>query len=187
MPRHGAGEAASGEGLAPEHAPSSEVDRLRAELQEASERVLRSQAELENFRRRTRRETQEELRFANQPLVMDLLAVMDNVQRAIDAAQQTHDSAGLLEGFRMVALQLSETLKKYGCAPIDAVGQAFDPTHHQAIAQQPSDQVPAGSVIEVPLAGYQLHDRVIRPAQVVVSTGGAEAHGNEDVRHKEPR
>ncbi len=153
--------------------PLDEVTQLRLQLQEAQDRVLRSQAELENFRRRIRREMEEERRYATQPLLTDLFPVMDNIDRAIQAATQSQDASGLLEGFQMVAGQLSETLKKHGCTRIEAVGQSFDPALHEAISQMPSDEHPEGTVSHLALEGYQLHDRVVRPAQVVVSAGGS--------------
>ena len=150
------------------------LESLQAQLKEAEDRVLRNQAELENFRRRARREIEEERRFANQPLLMDLFPVMDNIDRAIGAASQTADGGGLLEGFQMVAQQLLDTLAKHHCVKIAAEGQPFDPALHEAISQQPSDEYSSGTVMLVTQEGYQLHDRVIRPVQVIVSTGPAE-------------
>lgn len=157
----------------PIDALGDEVATLKEQLKQAEDRFLRSEAELENFRRRSRRELEEERRFANQPLLTDLFPVIDNIDRAIVAAEQGSDASGLLEGFKMVAQQLSDTLEKHHCTPIDAIGKPFDPALHEAILQQPSED-PRGTVIFVALQGYQLHDRVIRPTQVIVSTGSAQ-------------
>jgi molecular chaperone GrpE len=151
-----------------------QLESLKMQLRDAEDRVLRRQAELENFRRRARRESEEQRKFANQPLLMSLFPVMDNIDRAIAAASQAADASGLLEGFRMVAQQLVDTLQEHNCHQIDALGQLFDPALHEAISQQPSDEYPSGTVTKVAQVGYQLHDRVIRPAQVIVSTGPAE-------------
>jgi molecular chaperone GrpE len=159
----------------------AEIERLTGELAEAKDRFLRAQAEVENFRRRTRREMQEERQFANQPLLTDLLPILDNMERAIDAASQAStDASGLLQGFEMVHLLLQSVLEKYHCRRVPAEGCEFDPTRHQALLQETSS-APKGAVTRVNQHGYQLHDRVIRPAQVVVSAGmdtGAAASGS---------
>ncbi|MEZ6121314.1 MAG: nucleotide exchange factor GrpE [Pirellulaceae bacterium] len=147
------------------------VSKLQAELEEANNRVLRSQAELENFRRRMRREMQDERKFAAQPLLTDLLPIVDNIERAIESAQQSSDQSGLLDGVKMVAGQLLAILEKHDCPRIQALGEDFDPNMHEAIGHQPSDQYESGKVMLVAGQGYRLHDRVIRPAQVIVSKG----------------
>jgi molecular chaperone GrpE len=154
---------------------SQRIQQLEVELQQAQDRLLRSQAELENFRRRTQREMHEERRFANQSVLVDLLPVLDNMERAIDAAEQNPECAGLLQGFTMLHQLLLSTLEKHGCRRVLADGVNFDPTLHEAVMQAPSSQHPAGSIIQVHQQGYQLHDRVIRPAQVVVSSGAPTA------------
>ncbi|MCP4191919.1 MAG: nucleotide exchange factor GrpE [Planctomycetaceae bacterium] len=150
---------------------SSELDRLKSELAEAQDRVLRSQAEMENFRRRTRRDVEDERRFATKSLLSDLLPVLDNIQRAIEAGKQAGDGAGLLQGFEMVYQQLLEVLNQHHCPQLGTVGDPFDPALHEAIAEEPSEDLPKGVVTRVHLSGYKLHDRLIRAAQVVVSSG----------------
>ncbi len=150
---------------------STELDDLQEQLQQAKDRWLRTEAELENVRRRMQREMQEQTRFANQSLLVDLLPVLDNIERAIDAAQRSSEGGGLLEGFKMVQQLLLSTFERYHCTRVRATGQDFDPSLHEALAQMPSPDVPAGHVLHVSQEGYQLHDRVIRPAQVVVSSG----------------
>src|SRR5687768_13281359 len=150
------------------------IAELESQLKEASERALRLQAELENYRKRAQREMADERRYALVPLVRDLLPALDNLQRAIEAAQAQHrseNSDGLLEGVKMVGVQLESVLKQHGCTPIETVGHPFDPNQHQAIAQEPSTEHPAGTVTRATQVGIKLHDRVIRPAQVFVSTG----------------
>jgi molecular chaperone GrpE len=178
-----------GTSAAPSKAPESElvlsaadqkVAELESQLQEASQRALRAQAELENYRKRIQREMDSEIRYAALPLVRDLLAVLDNLNRAIEATQarsagEVSADSGLLEGVRMVAAQFESTLKQHGCMPIETVGTPFNPNEHQAIAQEPSTEHPAGTVTRATQVGYKLHDRVVRPAQVFVSTGPANA------------
>ena len=150
----------------------SELDRLTEELQAANDRCVRAQADLENFRKRARREMDDERRYAPLPLLRDLLAVVDNLGRAVQAAEQQQDS-GLVEGVQMVLSQFESILNQHHCQEIQAAGVPFDPNLHEAISQLPSDEYEAGIVAQVAIAGYQLHDRVIRPAQVIVSTGPA--------------
>jgi molecular chaperone GrpE len=154
---------------AEENEPSCE--HLQNELTDIRNQLLRSQAELENFRRRMQREMQDERRFANQALLLDLLPVLDNMERAIHAAQQGPEATGLLEGFKLLHQLLISTLNKFHCRPIQAHGVQFDPSLHQALAHVPSSEHPEGWVTHVNQPGYRLHDRVIRPAQVVVSSG----------------
>jgi len=144
----------------------------RLELAECQDRLLRMQAEMENLRRRTAREIADERRYAALPMVRDLLEVLDNVDRAIEAGENTPDSVSLLEGFRLVGKQLRSVLEKHEVKPIAAEGEPFDPNRHEAILQQPSDQ-PKGTVVLVTQGGYQLHGRVVRPSQVIVSAGEA--------------
>ena len=146
----------------------SELDK--SELEKAQDRVLRLQAELENLRRRSARELNEHSKYASLPLVRDLLPVVDNIDRAIEAAKNSQSAEGLLEGFGLVAQQVKSVLGQHHCTEIDASERPFDPNLHEAILQQPSTEHPPGTVIQVAQVGYQLHDRVIRPSQVIVST-----------------
>ena len=100
----------------------------------------------------------------------DLLPIINNVERAIEAAEKNADAAALLEGFKMVSRQLDELLKLHHCTRIEALHAPFDPNVHHAIMQQPSEEHPANTVLTVTQNGYQLHDRVVRPSQVIVST-----------------
>lgn len=148
-----------------------EIEQLRQQLGEAEKRTLLAQADLENFRRRTRRDMQVQLQYASLPMMSELLDALDNLQRAIDAHANDPSSEGLLEGVRLVAQQISTILENNGCKKIESIGQPFDPNLHQAVQMQPSDQFPANTVMHELRTGFQLHDRVIRPAQVFVSTG----------------
>jgi molecular chaperone GrpE len=157
------------------------IAELEAHLKDATNKALRVQAELENYRKRAQRELADERKYAVVPLVRDLLPVFDNLQRAIDATPTRRASEGappanvelssLLEGVQMVATQLEAILQQHGCVRIETVGAAFDPNQHEAIAQEPSSEHPGGTVTRATQVGYKLHDRVIRPAQVFVSTG----------------
>ncbi|HWL75243.1 MAG TPA: nucleotide exchange factor GrpE [Burkholderiaceae bacterium] len=150
-------------------AQTSQSDSSAGEVRQLQDRLLRTQAELDNFRKRSRRELEDERRYAELPLLRDLLPVVDNVTRAIEAAQKNADAASLLEGFRMVSQQLGSVLERHHCKPIKALHEPFDPHLHEAIMQQPSNELPENSVLMVTQEGYQVHDRVIRPSQVIVS------------------
>jgi len=152
-----------------EPAGEAAADVSGADAAALQDRLLRLQAELENFRKRSRREYDEAQRYREIDLLRDLLPVLDNVHRAIDAAGKTADIEGLREGFRMTAQQIEKVLGSHGCATIATDGTPFDPTVHDAIQQQVVPGVSAGTVVATVNPGYTLHDRVVRPAQVIVA------------------
>jgi len=145
------------------------TDGLSSQLQDAEERVLRAQAEIENVRKRGRREYEDLLRYGEMNLLRDILPVLDNIERAIEASESTTDIETLREGFRMTASQIEKLLESHGCETIKTENEVFDPTVHEAISQQPGNGADPGTVIGVTSRGYVLHDRVVRPAQVVVA------------------
>jgi molecular chaperone GrpE len=161
---HAAGAAAALE------ASEMEISKLRTDLDDATDRVLRAQAELDNYRKRARREIEDERRYATLPLLRDLLPVLDNIHRAIAAAETSANGGSLLDGVRLIAQTMESALAQHNCKRIDALGKPFDPAFHQAISQQSTDDFPPGTVVLVAQDGYVLHERVIRPAQVIVST-----------------
>ena len=144
---------------------------LDRQLQEAQEQVLRVQAELENYRKRSRREFDDAQRYREMDLLRDLLPVFDNVLRAVEAAERTTDVDSLRAGFRMTAQLIEKVIQSHGCQSIDAEGKPFDPAIHDCILHQPTPGVVPGTVVGVASRGYSLHDRVVRPAQVIVAKG----------------
>lgn len=174
--RHGqrAGRPAEGEGSAPRpEAPSAGPDTavLQQELSEWKDRSLRLAADLENFRKRALKDREEAHHFGHQNLVKDLLPSVDNLERAVDHARKAGEAAssGLLEGVELVLRELHAVLAKHGVTSIEPLGQAFDPSLHEAMAQVPDGSKPANTVVEVFQRGYQLRGRLLRPARVVVS------------------
>ncbi len=145
------------------------MTQVQAEIAALKDRELRARAELENYRKRAARELTDSLRYANLPIMRDLLPVLDNVERAIEAAEKNADAAGLLEGLKLMRQQLQDVLQRHHCRPIEALHAAFNPHLHHAILQQPSEEFPPNTVLIVTQNGYQLHDRVVRPSQVIVS------------------
>lgn len=157
---------------APPETRDEAMEQMRAEVQEADKRVLQAQAEAENFRKRMRRDFEDQIKFAPMGIVTDILEVRDNLVRAIEAADASgEDVAGLKEGVQMVAKQLDDTLAKHNIREIPAQGELFDPNYHEAISQMPSAEYPEGTIAHVAVTGFQMFDRVIRPSQVVVSAG----------------
>lgn len=156
-------------------ADAEESQDLDAELAAEKDRTLRLQAEMQNLRNRTSREIADERKYGALPALRDLLPVVDNIDRAIEAAEKQEEGAGLLEGFKLVRQQLMSVLQQHGCQPIEGLGEPFDPQVHEAILKQPSDEYPADHVMMVTQQGYQLHDRVVRPSRVIVSSGPAAA------------
>jgi molecular chaperone GrpE len=152
-----------------EKIPVDDSEKLRAELEQAKDRSLRLQAELDNYRKRASRELEDRLKYADMGILRELLPVLDNIQRAVEHAENSSDPASLLEGFKMVGNQLQSVLEERDCTKIPAFGAPFDPNLHHAISQMPSADHPANTILIVTQDGYQLHDRVVRPSQVVVS------------------
>jgi molecular chaperone GrpE len=151
--------------------------QLEAELSEAQDRYMRNLAETENFKKRVARERVEERAYAAQEVVLSLLPLVDNLERALSAAKAQGGEADgplaqLEKGVDLVLKQFEEALKKQGVAVVEApVGTPFDPNLHQALLQEPSSEHAEGSVLEVLQKGYRMGDRLIRPALVKVAAG----------------
>ncbi len=167
--------AAGQESVEPAQAsPESELQDLRGKLAQKEEeargnydRFLRERAELDNFKKRMQREKAEAVRFACEPLIRELLPVVDNLERAVEHGNGNGES--VLEGVQLVLRALLGILERHGVKRIDAVGEPFDPTRHEAMAQVESAEVEPNRVIEQHHTGYLLHDRLLRPALVTVS------------------
>lgn len=147
---------------------SSELERLREENQSLRNQVLRTRADFENARRRTEREKQDSIRFANKRIFFDLLGVMDNFERAVAACTETEDP--FVEGVLMIQKQLEDVLTQNGVKEVPALNHPFDPYNHEAFAKETHPEVPENTVIEVFQKGYKFFDQLLRPATVKVST-----------------
>jgi molecular chaperone GrpE len=146
-----------------------EKDREIAELKD---KYLRSLADGENARKRIRQQSEESVRIQKEALLRDLLPIVDNLERAIEAGRAGgSDSKVIVEGVEMVLRSLSDFLKSHGVAPINAAGQPFDPLRHEAVDQVASDVHPPNTVVEEFHRGYLIGDRVLRPARVTVAKG----------------
>jgi molecular chaperone GrpE len=146
--------------------------RLQEKEKEAKEnydRFLRLSAELENYKKRAEKEKAETYKFANENILKDLLPVLDNLERALEHGRESGNLKGLLDGVELTHKALWTVLEKYGISKIEAMGEEFDPNHHEAVMVQEDAQKPAGQVISQLQIGYRLHNRLVRPAMVVVS------------------
>jgi molecular chaperone GrpE len=163
--------------------PAGELEALKARL-EAAERdrdkldtlARQVQADFENYQKRQQRDLAVERRYAQMPLASDLLPALDNLDRALSAAQQANDKGPLATGVAMVQGQLLDALRRHGVTRIEAQGQPFDPNKHQAVMQRPSAEHPPQTVVQVLEQGYMFHDRVLRPARVAVSVAAEPAN-----------
>jgi molecular chaperone GrpE len=139
------------------------------EAQENYDRYLRLSAELENYKKRAEKEKGETYKFANENILKDLLPVLDNLERALEHGRETGNLKALLDGIELTHKSFWTVLEKYGITRIEAMGEEFDPNHHEAVMVQEDAQKPAGQVISQLQIGYRLHNRLVRPAMVVVS------------------
>lgn len=155
--------------------PSVEELMLKLEsaeqrAEENYQRLLRSQADFENLKRRTQQERETQAKYASLPLIEKLLPVLDNFERALRASKETQDAESLAKGVEMVFKQVEEVLAGEGLVEIPTVGEKFDPNVHQAVMQEDSEEYESGVVTEEFQKGYKLKDKVIRPAMVKVSS-----------------
>jgi molecular chaperone GrpE len=139
------------------------------EIKALQDKYLRLAAEFDNYKRLSLREQRDSARFANEGLLKELLPILDNLERAVRSSKDKQRRDGLIQGVELTLKQFMETLAKFGVRPIASVGQAFDPSRHEAVARVESNTVPAGSVVDEFQRGYYLHDRILRPAMVTVS------------------
>ena len=146
---------------------TSRAAQTQERLKDTHERLLRTAAEFDNFRKRAQKEKDDVRKFAVESLLKDFLPVADNLERALDHAEE-HDLRQEIDGVRLVQKMLADALSKHGIVGFSAVGQPFDPNVHEALMQEESDR-PAGTVISEMARGYKLHDRLVRPAAVVVA------------------
>ncbi len=177
-------EDAPGFETAEQESAADPVEVLTAENAELKDRALRVMAEMENLRRRTEKELKDARQYSVATFARDMLTVSDNLRRAIEAVpeelRENADAnlAGLLEGVEMTERELLNQLEKNGVKKLEPAGQKFDPNFHQAMFEVPNTEVPNNTVVQVVQAGYQIGERVLRPAMVGVSKGGPKQAAN---------
>ena len=148
---------------------AAEVEDLKRQLAEKHDRLLRAVAEVDNVKRRTQRERDEYVRYANERLINDLLPILDNFDRALEAARATQEAAKVVEGVALIQRELLKVLERAGVSRYSALGERFDPNRHEATGRVVSVAQAPGTVVAELGAGYTLNGRVLRPAQVVVA------------------
>lgn len=152
---------------ATESAAVDPVAELQAKVDSLEDSLLRAKAESQNMQRRANAERNDAIRYANAELMRTLIPVLEDFDRTFAAADSADSS--ILEGTRLVHANLVKALRDFGLEPIEAAGESFDPSIHEALMHQPTDAMPPGRVMEQVTRGYRLRDRVLRPARVIVS------------------
>ncbi len=150
--------------------PADELERLRSEVEEYKDKFLRCKAEHQNAARRAANAQAEAVRFANSQLLRELLPAIDDLERLL-SAEAGGDVDTLKDAVRLIHENLAKVLRNSEVSVIETVGRPFDPALHEALSQQPSNDVPAGLVMHEFQRGYRLHDRTLRAARVIVSSG----------------
>ncbi len=148
----------------------SALEKLQSDMERFKDLALRSEADLQNFRKRAAREKEDAIKYSNAGFLERLIPILDNFDMGLNAARSDKNSA-ILAGLEMVAKQFQDFLTDTGVQAIDAAGQKFDPNLHEALAQEASKDVPEGHVIRQMRRGYKLKDRLLRAANVIVSKG----------------
>jgi molecular chaperone GrpE len=151
---------------------NARLAEMQAELNKYKDAALRAAADLDNYRKRVSRERDESIKYANAGFLERLIPVLDNFELGLQAARNAPEAVAIVDGLAMVYKQLQDFLANAGVETIDALGQTFDPNLHEALAQEESHEIPEGKVIRQMRRGYRLRDRLLRPANVVVSKGG---------------
>jgi len=160
------------------HKDAQEIERLKDQL-------LRLRADFDNYRKRSLREKNEIYENANEALMLELLPIVDHLQLAINSAREHKAHAAFQDGLQLIADQLITTLSKYGLNPFNSEKQIFDPNLHEAISCLPSETEPEGTIIAQSRQGYRFKNKILRPAQVVVS-GGKSAPPQTKANNQQP-
>ena len=159
------------------------IEKLKAAEESARKYLdlyVRTQAEMENLRKRLQKEKEDFLKFANESLIKELLPVVDNLENALKHAHDENSVEALREGIELTLKGMKDALSKAGVEEIKALGEPFDPNYHHAVSQEETDEVEPGTVVQVLQKGYTLNKRLLRPAMVVVSKRPEVANSNSD-------
>ena len=165
--------------------PDGTVEDFQGKYQLLQDQFTRLAADFDNYRKRMREEQESLIKYGAQKSVMELLPVLDNLERATASLSENSDPKVLFKSFSVVQKQLLDGLDAMGVKKVQAVGQPFDPQFHEAVNQMPSAEFPENTIMYEAQSGYQLHDKVIRPAMVVVSTGSPDGVAAEPTQATE--
>jgi molecular chaperone GrpE len=145
------------------------LEEKEKEAKENYDRLLRTAADFENYKKRATKEKEDRVKFANEDLLKVILPFIDNLERAVNHAQKVMDTGVLIEGVRLTLQQLLQALSRFGLSPFESLGKPFDPTRHEAMLVVETDKLEPNQVVEEFQKGYLLNDRLLRPATVSVS------------------
>jgi len=186
------------EGVSSSTEEDSQVEKLQQalaakadEVKNLNDKYLRLAAEFDNYKRLSQRDQRDQIRFGNEQLLKELLPVVDNLERAITASRNGGSSDVLIQGVDLTLKQLTGALTRFHVIPVETAGQPFDPAKHQAVTSVASEKVPKRHVVDEFQRGYLLHDRILRPSMVSVSTGkdngtpGADDKNSSSSQHQE--
>lgn len=166
----------------PMKALEAKLETAEKELQETHDRLLRVSAEFENYKKRSARDMTDFKKFANETLIKEMLPVVDNLERALESTNQDRpESKSVAEGVRMTLTEILKIFEKYQVKQIEALGETFDPSFHQAVMQEEDDSQPDKTITKELQKGYLMHDKLIRPAMVVVSKKKAAAENQNNI------
>ncbi len=168
-----------------EKSPEEKVKELEASLASERDRYIRLYAEFENYRKRVQKEKEEILKYSVEPVIGDLLTVLDNLEMALEHASRDSDPGSLIEGVELTLREFKKVIGKYGVEEIEALGKPFDPNVHHAMSQIERSDVQNNTIVEEYRKGYLLKDRVLRPSLVAVSRNVETKPGNEGVEESE--
>jgi molecular chaperone GrpE len=173
------GDAEEKKGLSPEEKIRAQLEEKTREASGYFDKWIRLQAEFENYKKRIQKEKSDQMKFGNEALLRAVLPVLDNLERAIDHGREAREAQPLLAGVEMTLKQFFNTLEQFGAKPIPAVGEVFNPEKHEAVSQVESD-FESNRVVSEVQRGYLFHERLLRPAKVIVSK--AKAGAEEEVK-----
>jgi molecular chaperone GrpE len=148
---------------------NKKLEEVEKEKNEFSDRLLRTMAEFDNYRKRVAREKEDLIKYGNEKFAFDILSVMDNFERSLEQARKSQEVEPVIEGIEMIRKQFVSALEKFHIMPFESVGESFDPERHEAMAQQEHDEYEENTVIEEYQKGYFLKEKLLRPARVIVS------------------
>ena len=159
---------------------AEQLESAENAAKENHDRLLRVSAEFENYKKRSAREMESFRKFANEALVKDMLSVVDNLERAILSSADKEAENGILEGIEMTLREILKIFEKFSVTPIKSLGERFDPSFHEAVMQEESEEHDENTVLKELQKGYMIHDRLLRPSMVIVSKAKAKKNKAED-------
>ena len=163
--------------------PAEEPEKGEAEQPSAPDQILRLRADFENTKKRLERDKSEAIKFANEKLLIEILPIVDNLDRAMASLSEGHDPEKVKQGLKLAQEELHQVLELHGVKTVKALGEPFDPERHEAVATVESDQAKEGTVVDEVQRGYALNGRLIRPSRVRIAQNSEEGKKNKETEH----